>query len=58
MRYRRSVDVGTADGTFSKADIDNNIPQGDAVPLMLMANFIHEGQQKQLTSTALVRVIK
>jgi hypothetical protein len=43
---------------FRKSDIDNNIPEGDAVPLVLMANFIHDGQQKQLASTALVRVVK
>jgi len=43
---------------FRKSDIDNNIPQGDSVPLVLMVNVIHEGQQKQLTSTALVRVVK
>ncbi|HEX5959387.1 MAG TPA: PQQ-binding-like beta-propeller repeat protein, partial [Hyphomicrobiaceae bacterium] len=43
---------------FRKSDIDNNIPQGDDVPLVLMANFIHDGQQKQLASTALVRVVK
>jgi len=43
---------------FRKSDIDNNIPAGDSVPLVLMVNVIHEGQQKQLTSTALVRVVK
>jgi len=43
---------------FRKSDIDNNIPQGDAVPVTLMVNVIHEGQQKQLTSTANVRVVK
>lgn len=43
---------------FRKSDIDNNIPEGDAVPLVLMANFIHGGEQKQLSSTALVRVVK
>lgn len=43
---------------FRKADIDNNIPEGDAVPLTLMANFIHEGVQKQLTSTVNVQVVK
>ena len=43
---------------FRKSDIDNNIPQGDSVPLVLMVNVIHEGQQKQLTSTTNVRVVK
>jgi hypothetical protein len=43
---------------FRKSDIDNNIPQGDSVPLVLLVNVIHEGQQKQLTSTALVSVVK
>ena len=52
------VAAGMLTAQFRKADIDNNIPQGDSVPLSLMANFIHEGQQVQLTSTALVRVTK
>jgi plastocyanin len=52
------VASGMLSAQFRKADIDNNIPQGDSVPLTLMANFIHEGQQKQLTSTALVGVTK
>ena len=43
---------------FRKSDIDNNIPEGDSVPLVLTVNVIHEGQQKQLSSTALVRVVK
>ena len=43
---------------FNKADIDNNIPKGDAVPLVLTANFMNVGVQKQLTSTANVRVVK
>jgi plastocyanin len=43
---------------FRKADIDNNMPMGDAVPLVLTANFLSGGVQKQLTSTAHVRVIK
>jgi quinohemoprotein ethanol dehydrogenase len=44
--------------TFDKGLIDNNMPAGDAVPLTVSVNFIHEGQQKQLTSTALVKVVK
>jgi quinohemoprotein ethanol dehydrogenase len=43
---------------FRRADIDNNVPTGHHVPLTLIANFMHEGVQKQLTSTAHVRVIK
>ena len=43
---------------FNKADIDNDIPEGDAVPLVLTANFISGGVQKQLSSTALVKVVK
>ncbi|WP_256837921.1 PQQ-binding-like beta-propeller repeat protein [Ornithinimicrobium faecis] len=42
---------------FDKAALDNNVPEGD-VELTLSANFIHDGEQKQLTSTATVRVIK
>jgi len=53
-----NVEDGMLAAQFRKSDIDNNIPQGDSVPLVLMANFIHQGQQKQLTSTALVRVTK
>lgn len=44
--------------TFDKALIDNNIPEGDAVALTVSGNFMHEGVQKKLTSTATVRVIK
>jgi outer membrane protein assembly factor BamB len=43
---------------FSKTEIDNNIPAGDAVPLVVTANFLHEGVQKQLSSTLLVKVVK
>ena len=43
---------------FDKADIDNNVPEGDAVPLTLVANFLHNGVQKQLTSTATAEVVK
>jgi plastocyanin len=53
----------TADGkmlriTFDKALIDNNMPAGDAVPLTVSVNFIHQGVQKKLTSTANARVLK
>ena len=43
---------------FNRADIDNNMPAGNSVPLTFTANFMNGGVQKQLTSTALVRVIK
>ena len=53
----------TSDGrtlivTFDKALIDNNLPEGDAVPLIVTANFMNAGVQKQLMSTANVRVVK
>jgi plastocyanin len=44
--------------TFDIAQIDNNVPAGDGVPLVLTANFMKDGMQKQLMSTASVRVIK
>ncbi len=44
--------------TFDKGLIDNNLPVGSAVPLTVSANFMHEGVQKKLTSTANVRVVK
>jgi len=43
---------------FSKADIDNNTPAGNSVPLVLTVNVLQNGVQKQLTSTALVKVEK
>jgi quinohemoprotein ethanol dehydrogenase len=43
---------------FAKADLDNNAPEGESVPLTLTANFMHDGVQKQLTSTARVEVVK
>jgi plastocyanin len=43
---------------FNKADIDNNMPAGDAVRLVVSAHFRQAGEQKQLTSTATVRVTK
>jgi len=53
----------TSDGTtliatFDKALIDNNMPAGTAVPLVVTANFMNGGVQKQLASTANVRVVK
>jgi quinohemoprotein ethanol dehydrogenase len=44
--------------TFDKALVDNNVPAGDAVPLVVTANFMHAGVQKQLRSTANVRIMK
>jgi plastocyanin len=43
---------------FNKADIDNNLPAGDVVPLVVAAHFRQGGAQKQLTSRASVRVVK
>jgi quinohemoprotein ethanol dehydrogenase len=53
----------TSDGatlivTFDKSLIDNNMPAGTAVPLVVSANFMNAGVQKLLTSTANVRVLK
>jgi plastocyanin len=44
--------------TFDKGLIDNNVPVGDAVPFTISANFMHEGVQKKLQSTANVQVTK
>src|SRR5205823_15131331 len=35
-----AADGKTLVAAFSKADIDNNVPVGDAVPLMVSANFL------------------
>ena len=43
---------------FNKADVDNNVPEGDAVPLTLVANFLHNGVQEQLMSTATPQIVK
>ena len=53
-----SADDGMLAAQFRKSDIDNNIPEGESVPLTLIANFIQNGEQKQLTSTANVKVVK
>jgi hypothetical protein len=34
------------------------VPEGDDVPLTLVANFLHNGEQQQLTSTATPDIIK
>jgi quinohemoprotein ethanol dehydrogenase len=44
--------------TWEKALIDNNVPAGEAVPLIITANFMHAGVQRQLTSTATARILK
>jgi plastocyanin len=45
--------------TFNKADIDNNVPAGTAVPLVVSANFLDgAGVQRKLEGTAVVRVMK
>jgi hypothetical protein len=43
---------------FNKADIDNNVPAGANVPIVLSAHFRREGAQKQLTSSTSVAVVK
>jgi quinohemoprotein ethanol dehydrogenase len=53
-----SVEDGMLAAQFRKSDIDNNIPEGESVPLTLFANFIQNGEQKQLSSTANVKVVK
>ena len=57
-----STNVGTGGkqlvAQFNKADIDNNIPEGDAVPLTLNVTVLQNGAQKQLTSTVNVKVTK
>jgi quinohemoprotein ethanol dehydrogenase len=54
-----SADGTTLVATFNKADIDNNIPAGNSVPLIVSANFVDSsGAQHQLKGTANVRVLK
>jgi quinohemoprotein ethanol dehydrogenase len=43
---------------FNKADIDNNLPTGANVPIVLSAHFRRAGAQKLLTATASVAVMK
>lgn len=43
---------------FRRADLDNDVPEGSEVPLRLVANFLHHGKQKQITSTTEVAVLK
>ena len=53
-----SSDGKTLVATFDKAELDNNIPAGTAVPLTVSGLFLNGGVQKRLTSTANVRVMK
>ncbi|MFC5382114.1 PQQ-binding-like beta-propeller repeat protein [Aquipuribacter nitratireducens] len=43
---------------FEKADVDNNVPEGRAVPLTVVATVLDGGEQRQLTSTTEVRIVK
>jgi quinohemoprotein ethanol dehydrogenase len=43
---------------FNKADIDNNLPAGDAVAVKISASFLANGVQKKLEGTTNVRVVK
>jgi outer membrane protein assembly factor BamB/plastocyanin len=43
---------------FNKADIDNNLPAGDAVAVTISANVLIGGTQKKLEGIATVRVVK
>uniref|UniRef100_UPI003989C196 cupredoxin domain-containing protein n=1 Tax=Conyzicola sp. TaxID=1969404 RepID=UPI003989C196 len=42
---------------FDEADIDHNVPEGET-SLTVRLNVLQDGVQKQLTSTAAVRVVK
>jgi quinohemoprotein ethanol dehydrogenase len=55
-----TVEAGgrTLVATFNKADIDNNVPVGDGVRLVLSATFLQSGRQTQLTSSTTVAVVK
>ena len=53
-----SSDGKTLTVSFDKAELDNNIPAGTAVPLTVSGLFMNGGVQKRLTSTGTVRVIK
>jgi outer membrane protein assembly factor BamB len=54
-----AADGGVLVATFNRADIDNNVPSGDAVPLTVTANFLDSnGVQRKLQGTATVKVMK
>lgn len=44
--------------TFTKAEIDNNLPAGEAVEVKVSANFLASGVQKKLEGIARVKVVK
>jgi hypothetical protein len=43
---------------FDKADIDNNLPAGDAVAVTISATVLANGAQRKLEGTTTVRVVK
>jgi len=53
-----SADGKTLIASFDKAELDNNMDAGTAVPLTVSGLFLNGGVQKRLTSTATVRVLK
>jgi hypothetical protein len=55
-----AVEAGgrTLVATFDKADLDNNLPAGDNVPLVAAVTVVRDGQQTALTSSARVSVVK
>lgn len=53
-----SADGKTLTASFDKAELDNNMDAGDAVPLTVSGLFLNGGVQKRLSATANVRVIK
>ena len=54
-----SADGKSLIASFNKGDIDNNVPVGDAVPLIVSANFLDSsGVQQKLQGTANLRVLK
>jgi hypothetical protein len=55
---RVDPDGRTLVAEFNKADLDNNVPEGASVPLILTANFIQNGVQRELMSSANVTVVK
>src|SRR5690606_18864075 len=55
---RVEADGSVLDAEFSKAAIDNNVPVGTSVPLVVSATFIADGAQRQLTSRLDVAIVK
>ncbi|MCO8276145.1 PQQ-binding-like beta-propeller repeat protein [Actinoplanes sp. TRM 88003] len=59
VKARSATVIGrTLTVLIDRARLDNNVPEGAAVPLTLVGTFRHDGKQEQLTSTATVRVVK